>query len=356
MPAAKPMKLPRWATGVHAKITEPNEGKKDIGHQVAERPPAQYFNWLFNLTHQWLSWLNDFELVAHVWQAAQTFAAGISGNLTVDGDLSASGNVDVGGYLAATGNLTVGGQADITNRIKSGPPLTASELKLVGEHPGYGAGSGSVRRYVSGAGSTLRLVETVNAGVDAVTGQFVRDVATQPAVLLEVSVSGTRVLVWNPDDVFPFERELKTSEAGVKFVTTGTGAADANPPAATAIANELRAKNVCKAWGAMDFDGTASPKTYVVDDGFNIAGIGKSTRVGATNKFRVTFAAPMANSDYSVMLLAANLANGVVPVVSYREQGAFDFSFFSNLDGSEIDAESMLHFKIMVQVFGRQAT
>jgi hypothetical protein len=56
---AKPTTLPRWATGGTASVTEPNEAKKDLGHQVAERPPAQYFNWLFKTIYSWLLYLQD---------------------------------------------------------------------------------------------------------------------------------------------------------------------------------------------------------------------------------------------------------------------------------------------------------
>lgn len=54
----KPSKLPRWATDPDTTI-EPNEGKKDVGFVRSERPPARYFNWLFNLFYQWTAYLND---------------------------------------------------------------------------------------------------------------------------------------------------------------------------------------------------------------------------------------------------------------------------------------------------------
>jgi len=48
----KPPKLPRFATGVGAVVTEPSEAKKDIGW-IAERPPYQYQNW-------WTKLVSDF--------------------------------------------------------------------------------------------------------------------------------------------------------------------------------------------------------------------------------------------------------------------------------------------------------
>ena len=54
---AKPTNTPRWANSGGA-IVEPTSGKKDVGWVVAEKPPAQFWNWLANLTWQWLDWLS----------------------------------------------------------------------------------------------------------------------------------------------------------------------------------------------------------------------------------------------------------------------------------------------------------
>ncbi len=55
--ATEPSSLPRWATDGAAGIVEPSSGKKDLGFDPGERPPAQYFDWLFNLIYQWIHWL-----------------------------------------------------------------------------------------------------------------------------------------------------------------------------------------------------------------------------------------------------------------------------------------------------------
>ena len=73
---AKPTLKPRWATTVTADPTryvEPPSGKKDIGWDVGERPPAQYENWLRGTTGQWIDWLDTYEDNAHTWTATQTF-------------------------------------------------------------------------------------------------------------------------------------------------------------------------------------------------------------------------------------------------------------------------------------------
>ena len=52
-----PTSLPRWGD-VSAAIVVPTSGKLDIGWVPGERPPAQYLNWWFNLTYQWINYLS----------------------------------------------------------------------------------------------------------------------------------------------------------------------------------------------------------------------------------------------------------------------------------------------------------
>lgn len=55
---AKPTDLPEWASSGY--IVEPGGGKKATGWEPGELPPAEYFNWLQNLTYEWLAWLDRF--------------------------------------------------------------------------------------------------------------------------------------------------------------------------------------------------------------------------------------------------------------------------------------------------------
>lgn len=57
----KPSKFPRWASSVvrneinsEYNIYEPPEQKKDIGWELNEVPPRQWFNWLFRMINDWL--------------------------------------------------------------------------------------------------------------------------------------------------------------------------------------------------------------------------------------------------------------------------------------------------------------
>ena len=331
MSASKPTKLPRWASGTTAQITEPNEGKKDLGHVVAEHPPAQYFNWLFNLIYGWLSWLNNFEAVAHTWTALQTFAGGIAGNLAIDG------------------NLSVTGEVDHSKSLKSAAPISGSDPKLVSEHPGYGAGAGSVRRYALGAGSSLALVETINA-YWGIGSAWARDVADQPSFMIKLGVAGARAMAWPVGDATPFARELKTTEAGLKWSGVGAAAADANPPATTGITNELRAANTCKAWGSFEFKGTAAPKEFNTKGGFNVSGL-----VNATNgRFGVNFASPMADANYAP-IITSKYGLYTTKIMAVEPTG-FSFEVWTTDGVTQITPSSAEDAIFYVHVFGNQAS
>jgi hypothetical protein len=56
---AKPSDTFRWAN-VGGSIVVPPSGKKDVGHVTAERPPAQYENYLKNGAYQWHNFVDAF--------------------------------------------------------------------------------------------------------------------------------------------------------------------------------------------------------------------------------------------------------------------------------------------------------
>lgn len=57
MAVTKPSKYPEWASGGTG-ITEPGAPKKILGW-IVEKPPFQFFNWLFNLIYLWIQWLDQ---------------------------------------------------------------------------------------------------------------------------------------------------------------------------------------------------------------------------------------------------------------------------------------------------------
>lgn len=54
--ATRPSQDFEWATS--GLKTDPGAGKKDVGFLTAEKPPARWFNYLFNLIAQWLGYLD----------------------------------------------------------------------------------------------------------------------------------------------------------------------------------------------------------------------------------------------------------------------------------------------------------
>lgn len=102
--AAKPTKLPEWASDASADIVEPNAGKKFVGWVPSERPPSQYFNWLLNTIYLWLLYLKE-----GVLSGVHSF----DNDVSVAGDLSVTGDVKHGtrqliidGGLAVANNTT----------------------------------------------------------------------------------------------------------------------------------------------------------------------------------------------------------------------------------------------------------
>jgi hypothetical protein len=115
-------KLPRWATGVTAGITEPLEGKKDIGWVASEKPPAQYFNWILKTIYDGMVVLDGLAGAAMTWTAQHAFQAAVTmaQTLVATGKITANGAIDLKGALSlidladqailkgGTGNLDIG--------------------------------------------------------------------------------------------------------------------------------------------------------------------------------------------------------------------------------------------------------
>jgi hypothetical protein len=63
---AKPDKYPRWASNIvkndinkEYNIYEPPEQKKDIGWDLNDVPPRQWFNWLFKVINDWIVYFDS---------------------------------------------------------------------------------------------------------------------------------------------------------------------------------------------------------------------------------------------------------------------------------------------------------
>lgn len=120
---AKPVSLPRWATGGGAVITDPPSGNKDTGWTLNQVPPSSWFNWYMNLVYLWTQYLDGIEGETLDWTVAQTFSSGASFTYPNGGPFPIFGTTQISGYngtadsasggiglLALSGHTTVSGQ------------------------------------------------------------------------------------------------------------------------------------------------------------------------------------------------------------------------------------------------------
>jgi len=182
--------LPRWADTVSAnpaRVVEPPAGKKDIGWDVAEKPPTQWKNWLLLQVYNWLSWLDAFETEAHSWTKTQTFGAGITvSNTTLNtravlgtGNGTAEGVKGVGG---PGGHGVVGEASGAGTYAVFGKGLALGVAGVRGEggtdSPGgsfLGAGVGAGVSATGGAGGAVGIS---GLGVLAFSGVYGQGGAT----------------------------------------------------------------------------------------------------------------------------------------------------------------------------------
>lgn len=156
----KPSTVSTWATDADTTV-DPGSGKKATGFLPAEQPPAEFFNWLFNLLFQWVGYLNA------------------PNNITLGADL-----VDTEAH-AVTERLTVAAAAN---------SVANYTLAFKG---------GDARLWV-GSTTKLALVLTYNADrtTDA-SGKWKKITASQPATALYLSrdriVSCSMPLAQNTD-------------------------------------------------------------------------------------------------------------------------------------------------------------
>ena len=186
--ATKPLAttLPRWASTVTAnpaRYVDPPSGKKDIGWDTGERPPAQWKNWLLYNTYNWLVWLDAFESEAHTWNATQTFGGGISvSNSTLNtraiygiGNGTAEGVKGVGG---PGGHGVVGEASGAGTYAVFGKGLALGVAGVRGEggtdSPGgsfLGAGVGAGVSATGGAGGAVGISGLGVLSFSGVSGQ-----------------------------------------------------------------------------------------------------------------------------------------------------------------------------------------
>lgn len=248
--------------------------------------------------------------------------------------------------------LLNGGAGDTSAAIKMDAAVTARKLIL--------------ELGPAGAAKT-RLYQVVSAGFEissnaSWTGtQWARDVAGDAWSLTVDPTNGVQFLFylaafaspWNSASwatKFKFDTTTGMSLINRGLKTTGTDYSDAgaNPGNAVAIANELRAKNICKVWA------TISCISQAIREGFNC-----TVSAVSSTEMQVTFAQAFAGAYpfYSVGHSVYNTQSSLV-IFEITEKTYAGFKFkLRKPDGSYFvmtGAPGVLD--VDIQVYGRQDT
>ncbi len=116
---------------------------------------------------------------------------------------------------------------------------------------------------------------------------------------------------------------------------------DANPAATVGFTNTLLAKNLIKAWAHITTDGIGG---ITLVDGFNVA----SVQLPGASVLQVTFANPMANTNYAAVGIAQA---DTCPILNLIQTGLVSF-LFDNLGPSPLTrlnpATTALRFTMLV--------
>lgn len=171
---AAPTTTPRWADAGGA-ITDPPSAKKDVGWIVAEKPAAQYLNWLFYWVTEWVQYV-----ALGVYDYALTVTAAAAGNgITCTGHTAGAGIDATGGTTDGTGVLGTGGA---TNGVGV---------------EGQGTGTGTGVKGTGGASNGLGVLGTGVAtnhgvkGVPGVTATTIAGVYGETVAASQYGVKGT---------------------------------------------------------------------------------------------------------------------------------------------------------------------
>lgn len=137
-------------------------------------------------------------------------------------------------------------------------------------------------------------------------------------------------------------------DARLKWRAVSSGAVgDANPPASEEIKNEIRAANVCKAWGVISVvSGVGS-----VVDGFNVA---STVGVGAASVI-VNLAGDMDDANYSVVV-TPDFVNRFFPIVVDKVAGSFGVECETGFGALDHLNPQNSNVKFSFVVFGKQTT
>lgn len=175
--ATKPTNNAEWGTGA-APIVEPTLPQKQAGWSPSFKPPAQWFNWFFNLVHLWIVWLDAFESEVHTWTAAQTFSARVISNFASSTQPAVLGfNTNAGAGVGVRGDSANGIGVDGVGKLWG----------VAGTQTGVMTGGAGVYGNATDAASFGGSFEHLFGGV---AGKFNTLGSTGPNTALQVFSSG----------------------------------------------------------------------------------------------------------------------------------------------------------------------
>ena len=345
--ATKPLSstLPRYADTVSAnpaRVVEPPSGKKDIGWDVGEKPPAQWKNWLQLQVYNWLVWLDAFETEAHTWTITQTFGGGISasnstlntraiygiGNGTAEGikgvggpggngivgEASGAGTYALYGKGTALGVIGVRGEggsgsvggsfigggvsAGVSATAGSGGGVGVTALGILtgagGSFQGGATGDGlqATGGATSGRGATLVGGGTSGIGLHVTGGGPNGNAITAIAVGSGLAVAATGALSTN-DSMYADVvcRAGTTSTNTMRGDYSEFGGVINHPVATASIKHQVRPINTVRAWAMISTSGAGA---ITLEDGAGVASVAING-----NSIEITFADAFSNNKYA---------------------------------------------------------
>lgn len=211
MALSKPSNHLDWTDGVPAKVVEPSSAKKLLGWVALERPPFEYFNWLFFRSDEWLKYLesitdetaNSRQVIVNAsgdgsftnLQAAHDDAGTVAGTkLLVTSDLSIDTKVtisknDIEIEFRAGKRLLKGGGAPASNFTGIEVQATADRCRL--KHVGIGR-----------AGNEFN--GTGDVGIDIIAGAtdvYLDNPIFGPGNTADLSDAGTDTVINQPQNM-----------------------------------------------------------------------------------------------------------------------------------------------------------
>lgn len=308
--ATKPTKLPRWATAPDAgDVVEPFEsgatGSKDKGFKTGYKPPAQWENWLKNITYQWIQYLDDLANQAFTWTQSQIFQNGItSTQSTLNGNgATCTGNgTGAGGFFtggAAGPAITCTGGAGTSAGIFTGGASGGNGITCTGGAGNgkgivaVGNGTGSAVHATTGAGGGYAIQALPNIGSGG-QGLFASADGSGVAVTAVSGANGAAIYAQAGGGNKPAIRAFGNGTGAAIQCESGNVAFIGTDPAPGADPgqNTACAASQGKVWVNLSTNGGGAITKH--------GDLGVSGVAITAGKIVITFARAFANVDYAV--------------------------------------------------------